>query len=104
VKIGKNNLLQTQPLSVDLLRASDFRQLGTVDVSEQAAKLFVLVTHLVTFNFQMPGSSQPSLRSVRIQCPCTSPGNIVQQPRSLNIFPGFHRRSAFWIRHLKCKM
>ena len=57
VKIGKNKFLQTQPLSVDLLRASDFRQLGTVDVSEQAAKLFVLVTHLVTFNFQMPGKS-----------------------------------------------
>ena len=43
VKIGKNKFLQTQPLSVDLLRASDFRQLGTVDVSEQAAKLFVSV-------------------------------------------------------------
>ena len=104
VKIGKNKFLQTQPLSVDLLRASDFRQLGTVDVSEQAAKLFVLVTHLVTFNFQMPGSSQPSLRSVGIQCPCTSLGSIVQQPRSLDIFPGFHRRSAFWKRHRKCKM
>ena len=57
MNIGKNKFLQTQPLSVDLLRASDFRQLGTVDVSEQAAKLFVLVTHLVTFNFQMPGKS-----------------------------------------------
>ena len=39
----KSKFLQTQPLSVDLLRASDFRQLGTVDVSEQAAKLFVSV-------------------------------------------------------------
>ena len=60
VKIGKNKFLQTQPLSVDLLRASDFRQLGTVDVSEQAAKLFVLVIPPMPMNVNIPPTHPPT--------------------------------------------